>query len=252
MLVLLVWFAGIVLEGVLLFRGWRARHLSRYPLFFSYIALIFLQTILLYCINRYRPDAYPAFYWSLEFLDVFAGCAVVLETHRIALSAFPGVAKLARNGLLLAFCLTFGRVLLTAQQGAQNWSTMVTIQLVRDMRFVQIAAVLILLTLILCYAVPVGRNLRGILFGYGLFLGVNILDLTLLRRFGADVQTLASYVQSLTYLAVLCLWTALLWSYSPEPQAGGLDGPSSYDQLLGQTRNRLNKTRALVRGALGL
>lgn len=251
MFALVVWFAGIVLEGVLLFRGWRARHIFRFPLFFSYIALIFLQSILLFFVGRYRPDAYPAFYWSLEFIDVFAGCAVVLETCRLALVSFPGVAKLARNALLLAFLLTFGRVLLTAQEGAQNWSTMVTIQLERDMRFVQIAAVLTLLTLILCYAVPIGRNLRGILFGYGLFLGVNILNLTLMRRFGADVQTLASYVQSLTYLLVLCLWTALLWAHSPEPAAGGREAPS-YNELLMQTRTRLGKTRAVVRSALGL
>src|SRR5215475_261548 len=250
MFALVVWFAGIVLEGVLLFRGWRARYVFRFPLFFSYIALIFLQSILLYFVGRYRPEAYPAFYWSLEFIDVFAGCAVVLEAYRVALAEFPGVAKLARNGLLLAFSLTFGRVLLTAQEGAQNWSTMVTIQLERDMRFVQIAAVLTLLTLMLCYAVPVGRNLRGILFGYGLFLGVSILNLTLMRRFGADVQALASYVQSLTYLLVLGLWTVLLWSYSPEPAERRLISPA-YKELLGQTRSRLGKTRELVRTALG-
>jgi hypothetical protein len=248
---LVVWLAGIFLEGVLLFRGWRARHFFRFPLFFSYVALIFLQSVLLYFIGRYSPGVYPRFYWSLEFIDVFAGCAVVLETYRVGLAEFPGVAKLARNGLLLAFLLTFGRVLLTVQQGARDWSTMVTIQLERDMRFVQIAAVLTLLALMLCYAVPVGRNLRGILFGYGSFLGVNILNLTLMRRFGAEVQTLASYVQSLTYLLVLCLWTAALWSYRPEPLARGLDSPS-YPELLGQTRRRLGKTRAVVRSALGL
>jgi len=213
--------------------------------------LILLQSILLFFIARYRPDVYADFYWSLEFIDVFAGCAVVLETYRVALAEFPGVAKLARNALLVAFLLTFSRVLFTAREGAQNWSTMVTIQLERDMRFVQIAAVLTLLMLILCYAVPVGRNLRGILFGYGLFLGVNIVNLTLMRRFGADVQTLASYVQSLTYLLVLGLWTVLLWSYSPEPAERRLISPA-YKELLGQTRSRLGKTRELVRTALGL
>ena len=127
---------------------------------------------------------------------------------------------------------------------------MMTIQLERDMRFVEIAALLTLLVLFLCYAIPISRNLRGILFGYGLFLGINILNLTLMRRFGADVQALASYVQSFTYIFVLGVWTVLLWSPSLQTASGApADG---YQGILQQTNSRLGKTRSFVRGALGL
>ena len=249
MLALILWLAGIVLEGVLLFRGWKAGQYAKYPRFYSYIGLVFLQSILLYVVASSYPSSYADLYWALEFVDVFAGCGVVLEIYRVGLQEYPGAARLARNALLLVFLLTVGRVFVTAQEGSQRWSTMMTIQLERDMRFVEIAALLTLLVLFLCYAIPIGRNLRGILFGYGLFLGVNILNLTLMRRFGAEVQALASYVQSLTYVVVLGVWTVLLWSRSTEPAAGTLSDP--YPEVLGQTNRRLEKNRSYVRGALG-
>jgi hypothetical protein len=250
MVALFVWLAGIVLEGALLYRGWRASQFCKFPLFYSYIGLVFLQSIFLYVVGTYYPPSYADVYWALEFVDVFAGCGVVLEIYRVGLQEFPGAARLARNGLLLVFFLTIGRVLLTAQEGSRNWSTMMTIQLERDMRFVEIAALLTLLVLFLCYAIPISRNLRGILFGYGLFLGINILNLTLMRRFGADVEALASYVQSFTYIFVLGVWTVLLWSPSLQTASGApADG---YQGILQQTNSRLGKTRSFVRGALGL
>lgn len=249
MVALILWLAGIILEGALLFRGWRAGQYAKFPLFYSYIGLVFLQSILLYGVASYYPSSYADLYWALEFVDVFAGCGVVLEICRVGLQAFPGAARFARNALLLVFLLTVGRVFLTAQEGSHGWSTMMTIQLERDMRFVEIAVLLALLVVFLCYAIPIGRNLRGILFGYGLFLGVNILNLTLMRRFGADVQAVASYVQSFTYILVLSVWTILLWSRSAEPAVAAESG--SYREVLGQTSGRLERTRSDVRSALG-
>jgi hypothetical protein len=250
MAALFIWLAGIVLEGAILYRGWRAGGYAKFPLFYSYIGLVFAQSILLYVVIRSRPASYADVYWALEFVDVFVGCGVVLEIYRVGLQEFPGAARLARNALLLVFSLTVGRVFLTAQEGSRKWSTMMTIQLERDMRFVEIAALLTLLVLFLCYAIPTSRNLRGILFGYGVFLGVSILNLTLMRRFGADVQAVASYVQSCTYIFVLAVWTVLLWSRSPETAS---DVPAgTYQEILEQTSSRLGRTKAFVRDALGL
>jgi hypothetical protein len=250
MVALFLWLAGIALEGALLYRGWKSSQYSKFPFFYSYIGLVFVQSILLYIVGTYYPPSYADAYWALEFVDVFAGCGVVLEIYRVGLQEFPGAARLARNALLLVFLLTVGRVFLTAQEGSHKWSTMMTIQLERDMRFVEIAALLTLLVLFLCYAVPISRNLRGILFGYGIFLGVNILNLTLMRRFGADVQAVASYVQSFTYIFVLGVWMVLLWS--PSPQTSSNTAVKGYEEMLEETNSRLGETRSVVRGALRL
>ena len=112
-----IWLAGISLEALLIFRIWRTRNARVYPLFFSYVAFILVQEILSYLVVHLRPAFYPGFYWSTEFIGVFAGGAVVLEFAWIGLAQFPGVAKLARVTLVATFSLTVGKVLLTAMKG---------------------------------------------------------------------------------------------------------------------------------------
>lgn len=248
----IAWMATIILEVVLLFRGWKSGHLSKFPIFFFYISLVFLQSVLLYVTAHFYSARYSDAYWTFELVDVFVGCAVVVEIYRIGLAEYAGVRKMARNSLLFVFSLTFGRVVLTAQEGLSNWSTMMTIQLERDMRFVQIGALLTLLLLLSLYAVPIGRNLCGILLGYGTFLGTNILNLALMRRFGNHVQSFAAHLQSWSYVFVLIVWTVYLWSYAPRRWKASSPRVLSYAELYAKTRQRLGETRGIIKDALHL
>lgn len=249
----IIWIGGIVLEAMLLLRGWKVRHFSKFPIFFSYVSLILVQSLGVYFVARFFAAWYPRVYWTFELLDVFAGCGVIFEIYRIGLADFPGAKKVARNALLIVFSLTIGRVLATAQEGFPAWSTKITVQLERDMRFVEIAAVMTLLILVFSYHIPLGRNLRGIVLGYGLFLGTSILNLTLIWWFGGQVRSIASYIQSLSYLAVLSVWIGLLWSSSPRPVSKrSLEKHLAYDELYAQTNERLGKAREEVKSAFNL
>jgi hypothetical protein len=245
-----IWLAGICLEALLVFRIWRTRNFSVYPLFFSYVIFVLVQEVLSYLVASLRPAFYPSVYWSTEFMGIFAGCAVVLEFAWIGLARFAGVAKLARVALFATFLLTVGKVLLTAMQGALGWSVLLIVQLERDMRFVQIAAILSLLLLFLVYQVPIGRNLRGIILGYGLFLGINIVNLTYLERLGGAVQFVASYIQASAYFGALCVWTAFLWFHVAQPAAEEAPVESGYSGILDRTREQLARTRAEVQNSL--
>jgi hypothetical protein len=245
-----IWLAGISLEALLIFRIWHARNFRAYPLFFSYITFVLVQEILSYVVAHLRPAFYPGVYWSTEFIGIFVGCAMVLEFAWIGLAQFPGVAKLARFALISTFLLTVGRVLLTAMQVSLGWSALLIIQLERDMRFVQIAVIFSLLFLFLRYQVPIGRNLRGIILGYGLFLGISIVNLTYLSQLGGTATFIASYIQSSAYFVALCVWTIFLWVGVAQPVAAGTPLESDYSKILGQTRERLARTRAEVQSSL--
>jgi len=145
--------------------------------------------------------------------------------------------------------LTVGKVLLTAMQGALGWPVSLVVQLERDMRFVQIAAILSLLLLFLRYRVPLGRNLRGIIIGYGLFLAINIVNLTYLERLGETVHSLASHIQSSAYFFALCVWTAFLW-LRVAPATVGAPLQTSYNEILDRTREQLARTQAEVQRSL--
>ncbi len=245
-----IWIAGITLEALLILRIWRTRNAGVYPLFFSYVTFILAQEILSYVVSHLRPTFYPGFYWSTEFIAVFAGCAVVLEFAWIGLAQFPGAAKLARAALIATFLLTVGKVLLTAMQGTMGWSVSLIVQLERDMRFVQIAVILSLLLLFLRYQVPIGRNLRGIIFGYGLFLAISVVNLTYLERLGETAKSLASHIQASAYFFALCVWTAFLWFRVVQPAADRAPMQTSYDEIFDRTREQLARTQADVRSSL--
>ena len=243
-----IWVLGIFLEALLLFRSWRARHFLKFPFFFSYVGFVLVQSVIRYCVNKFYPSQYANVYWCTEFVGVVAGCAVVLDFYRIALAEFLGVAKLARSALLLAFVATFLRVLLG--QGTLAWSPIQTILLARDVRFVAIVAIFSLLVLVLYYAIPLGRNLRGMILGYGLFLGISVINLSFFGRFGKEVLTVASFIQTSAYLLALSLWTVSLWSYSPRGAAARKPLNDSYGQIFDETQERLARTRSEVQDSL--
>jgi hypothetical protein len=92
--------------------------------------------------------------------------------------------------------------------------------------------------------------LRGIILGYGLFLGINIVNLTYLERLGGAVQLVASHIQASAYLVSLCVWTVFLWFHAAQPVAARATSESGYSEILGRTREQLARTQAEVQSSL--
>jgi|ERR1700674_1657971 len=245
MLTQAIWWAGMSLEAVMLFRGLRERLLFKYPVFYLYIAFVFLEDLLRFYIYGWHPAIYPQTYWITEFFGLVMGSGVVFEIYRSGLSAYPGTARMARNSLLLVFALTFAKVLVSMSYGSLWWPAETTAELQRNLRIVQATALIALVALFLMYAIPFGRNLKGILSGYSFYIAVNIVQLTLVPHFGNSIQRLWSYVYSASYLTALCIWTRALWSHELSLETKPVT-PLEYDYeaLRAATRRRLQETRA--------
>jgi hypothetical protein len=240
-----IWWAAICLEAVLFFRGFRQRLVFKYPVFYFYIAFVLLEDLLRFYIYGWHPDIYPQAYWITEFFGLVIGSCVVFEIYRSGLSAYPGTARMARNLLLLVFALTFAKVLVNISYGSLWWPAETTVELERNLRIVQASALIALITLFLLYAIPLGRNLKGILSGYSVYIAVTIVQLTLIPHFGNSIQRIWFYVYSASYLIALCIWTRGLWSHELSPSRK----PSTqlefdYDAVRALTRRRLQEIRA--------
>jgi hypothetical protein len=245
MLTQAIWWGGMCLEAVMLFRGLRERLLFKYPVFYLYIAFVLVEDLLRFYIYRWHPDIYPQTYWITDFFGLVIGSGVVFEIYRSGLSAYPGAARMARNLLLLVFALTFAKVLVSMSYGSLWWPAETTAELERNLRIVQASALIALVALFLLYAIPFGRNLKGILSGYTLYIAVSLVQLTLVSHFGNSIQHLWSYVNSVSYLIALWIWTGALWSRALSPDLK----PSTrleydYEALRAATRRRLQETRA--------
>lgn len=248
MLTQIIWWGAVSLELTLLLRGLQGRLFFRFPAFYFYISFVFAKDLLLFYLYRRAPQQYALTYWICQFVALILGCVVLFEIYRIALRSYPGTARVARNLLFLIFALTFAKVLVNHSLGATT-----TAELERNLRVVQAFGVLAIICVMLAYSIPSGRHLKGILAGYALFVANSIIQLSVLSYLGPSFHRMFVYLLPFSYLVVLCIWVAALWSsasesvHSPSPlEIAAADHPS----LVSQTERELQNIQLGLPGAV--
>src|SRR6267143_2468886 len=251
MLSLIIWWSGMVLESLLLARGLQAKLWTRYPVFYAYVLFVWLQSILRFSIFHSRPEYYSTVYWITEWLGVLVGCAVVFEIYRVGLAAYPGTARMARNLLGFVFVLASSKALVGVWNDPQWWLISTTMDLERVLRIVQAFAIAALMVLFFFYSIPFGRNLRGILLGYGLFIVESVIWLTLAPLTGAKFHQFWYQLHPASYFAILGVWLVHLWSYFPSPEPRrAVRLEEQYQRVAAATAERLREARGYLAKAV--
>jgi hypothetical protein len=246
-----IWWSCIAFETLLLLRGFAGRLWSRYPVFYAYISFVCFQSLLRFSIFHSRPQLYRPVYWITEGLGVLIGCAVVFEIYRVGLAAYPGTARMARNLLGFVFALAFTKAIVDAWNDPQWWVIATTIDVERLLRIIQSFAILALVVLFLFYAIPFGKNLKGILLGYGVFVGLSVIQLTFVTDSSSRFHKFWSYVSPGSYLIVLGLWALHLWSYLPSPEPKrAVRLEEQYQKVAAATGQRLKEARGYLAKAV--
>ena len=251
MFTLAIWWLGVFLEALLIGRGYGGKLITRFPVFYSYILFVFLQDILRMSVLKRLPDRYSQVYWITQFVSFVLGSAVIFEIYRVALRIFPGTAKMARNVLLVLFGIVFARVLALPFLGFSGRIAHAFEILEKQLRMLQGLALLGLVVVFLWYAIPFGKNLWCILLGYSLFVGASAFQLALFTNHVNQIGEYWPYVQPITYLLVLTLWTWGLWSEYPVPVASReMQLESDYESLVASTSRQLGRLRSRARGTV--
>jgi hypothetical protein len=250
MLIQFIRWGSIALEILLLIRAFRSRLSVHYPVFYAYLGFVLSQSLLRFFVYQWESRFYSPVYWVTEFLGVVAGCAVVFEFCRVALLAYPGTARLARNLLAIGFVLACTNAVVAASNDAHRWIA-TCVNLERDVRIVQALTILALVALFLLYAIPFGRNLRGILIGYGLFIGLSVIQLAFVSVMGNMNSKILSYLHPVSYAIALGVWVGHLWAYrsNPEPQRA-FAFEQQYARVAAATRYRLREARGYLEKAV--
>jgi hypothetical protein len=238
-----LWWGGIVLEGFLLVRCARGKLYREYPGFCSYIAVVFLSSVLRYSV-RQNPSTYALVYWYSQVASLVAGYVVILEIYKRALKDYPGAARMAQTLLMAIFVLVVIKAIFLSV-GSTGWSIVRTYEeLEHDLRIVQATVLIAILGLLAYYRIPLGRNLKGILLGFGIFVGVSVTILTLRFGFGDNLPLVYPYLPPFTYFAVLVIWCGALWSYDANPVPETKPGlERDYQSLALGTRRLLTNAR---------
>ena len=247
-----IWWSSIALEILLLVRGLLARVASRYPAFYFYVSFVLLQDLLSFLVYRwYPPQIYRSVYWTTEFLGVLIGCGIVFEIYRVGLAAYPGAARMARNVLAIVFSTALAKGLADAANDPRWWLEATARDVEIVLRTVQAISLIALVALFLFYSIPFGKNLRGILVGYGLFVSASVVSMNFAP---VGVRTFSDfwvYLFPASYLITLSVWTAHLWSYRaiPVPKET-VRIEQEYQRLAAATHRRLQEARGYLAKAV--
>jgi hypothetical protein len=244
MLTMLLWVAGPVLEVLVLLRAIHGKFLGKYRLFYFYVAWVLVCDGFRLAVFRYWPQAYSNTYWYSQLFSVLVGGAVVWEIYRLALANYPGAARMARSVLLFVFLITVTRIAVYAiNQG--HWAPgQTTLETEKEFRVVQFALLTVLMLLLAHYEIPTGKNLKGIVLGYSVFVITSLVQLTLRNNLGESFQAVWQFIQPATYLVVLSVWCVALWRFEPTPNSPECRVEEDYHSLVGTTRRRLRDIRS--------
>ncbi len=243
---LFLWLACVALESLLLVRGWVSEWFRKYPFFFAYLACVFIQDIFFLMIYLFHFKYYAPIYWYGEFFSLVIGCCVAWEIFRLVLGRYPGAGRMARNMLVVALIMVLTKSLGDAWNGSVPWPG-TAIELERNLRAIQALSLIVLASLSAYYEIPIGRNVKGIFIGYGLFVATSVMTLTLRASLGETFQGAWIFLQPFCYAAVLSLWSAALWKYERGPLLEGQPKiEEDYQSVARVTRKGLHQARAFL------
>lgn len=246
-----IWWGCIALEFALLVRCIVGRLLVCYPVFYGYILFVCLQSLVRYSTYRLQPQFYAPVYWITQWLGILIGCGVVFEVYRVGLRAYPGAARMARNLLALVFILASTNAIVDTSNDPRWWMLVTNNELELALRTVQALAIVALVILFLFYSIPFGRNLKGVLLGYGLFISQMVIWLKFFSPGTAKYPEFWFNLLPATYFVILVIWLTQLWSYAPNPEPRkAVQLEEQYQRVAGATSQRLREARGYLAKAV--
>jgi hypothetical protein len=241
-----IWWTGNLLLAVLLYRAWKKRVFSRYPYFFGYLVLVAGSTVTRLCLWSWTSlRSYEIGYWSTEFLSGFAGFAVTWQIYETVLAPYGGVRRMARAISGVFFALVLARAIVELTGGPIQNLGLATVDMERNLRFVQSLLLLAMAALALHYKLPLGSNVRAMLGGYGLYIGCVVIALSLRSEWGDAFERGKDYLQRSSYLVTLGVWCVGMWSYHPNQVLNHFI-ESDYERLSEQTSRAFGRLRQHV------
>lgn len=249
MRVFIIWWMAIGLEAVFLIRALVARTLAKYPYFFAYILCIFLVEATRFFVYTGHKADFRNVYWSTQFLTIAMAYGVMLEVLRQVLKRYQGAARFADPLLWLTF-LSVVTYITYKSVSVNNWSEAQTgFKLERDLRTVQAFVILGILLIVSYYGIELGRNLKGMILGYGTYLGIHIMELAIQTYMGPRYDAAWRAVSPYLTFIPMTIWVATVWSYHPPPEiVPSAQVEADYESLARRTKSKIGSIRDSFRG----
>jgi len=247
MLNLIMWWSGIVLESVILLRALQQRALRRYPFFYLYVASLLCADGFLYVLYRINPAVYHTWNWNAGFVNIILGCGILLEIYKHALPAYPGAERFARISGLVIFAVLFlsGIAYFIFVPSSPESRMTIARNLERNLLAVQAIFLSTLVGVIFYYGIAIGKNIWGMIVGYGLCIATMLMTLAVRSFAGPSFDAAWILIQPVSYWICLFVWMSALWNYEPNPlPLTAADIARDYESFVSGTRARVGEMRS--------
>jgi len=236
---------GLLLEFLLLGRGLQVRLIRRYYFFYVYVASVIFFTAVMMLVNWTAPSLYERWYWPLQLGTLITGYGILLEILNHVLAPYPGAERFARFSGLGAFGAILSFALL-APLVVPHWSRG-SIEFERDLRSVQAVFICGLLAVIFYYGIGMGRNMKGMIMGYGLYILTSLVSLAVRSYAGTRFDQIWQVIQPLSFNVSLVIWLLALWSYCPNPTPDHMIPlEEDYGALVARTKGVMGAIRTYI------
>lgn len=236
--------ASLILEAMLILRAVSAGSLSKFPLFYSYVAYVFGGASLCTLIFWLGPQVYADVYWVHFLVMTLVEFAVLLEISDHIFSPFPAIRYLGRL-LVAAICSGFFLLFILPSILASGPSDVLFLGLVRNSSLTKAVVVVALLVTARYFRIPLSKNVSGIAIGFIIYVSLAMANFAAAGAFGrALYASILSWLNPLSYIFCLLVWTAALWRYEPARAAAQRSSPGSerLPEPLGDQLGRYNAT----------
>jgi len=240
--------SAILLEGLLLWRLSRDQLWTRYIYLTVFVVFDFVCNIILFPIHRHKPDWFAEVYWRIASISLVLRFLVNWEFFR---GVFPRRSTLHNIAWKMLLTVELGAlpaiVLLSWSQASSVRYLYLYFSPVVEQYFCLAQAILLLTpaTVAWYYRVPLGRNLRGLCLGFGIYLLVrsaNFAGLQVFRGFVPYWRLLTP----MTFIGMIAVWLWAFWEYAPLREEASLD-EDQYSQWKAEWQHLWTRTMALLR-----
>jgi hypothetical protein len=233
-------YTGLLIEVVILVRAIQRKTFGKYSIFYTYLLTVLVTSVFLQIASHVvNPTGYPLLYWRLELVTLALGCGVIVEISGHVFARHASLDRLARWVAIMTFGALFV-VFAIHVAFLPHWKPVANAaELERDLRIAQAIALLSIVFLTGYYGIEIGKNMKGLILGFGVYVGASIILLTLRLFIGVWFNPAWIIIEPFSYAAALLIWTVALWSYAPAPASPLEPTDVDYRRLAGRTRQAL-------------
>ena len=241
--------SAVLVEVLVLWRVSKGRMWYRYPYVALYVGFDLIGNILLFPISRYKPDWFAAAFWGGQSVSMFLRFLVNWEFFR-GIFGRPSVLRDIGYKVLVAVELIGLPAILYlgwSQESSVHYVYLHVSPVVEQ--YLSVVQALLLLTpaaVARYYGLTLGRNVRGLGLGFGLYVLVRAMNFASLQAFRGFVPYWR-FLAPASLIAMMVVWLWGFWDYAPSPQLCALDEEQSH-QWKAEWRRLCAKTTGLLRG----